>query len=156
MFGMVLVVAVILSVIVMVSMSLETQDSSIVRATATPTLPVNEAPPTMEAPPTPEPTIPTVESVTIWYYTNNYTGKDFTMHPGDEAVPLTASVIPITIENAPIEWSCSDETGEVMQLIPDENGGIKCNCVGTIPGGVRVTATCYGVSATVTIYCIEN
>ena len=95
-FGLILVVAVILAVIVMVSTSLDGSDSSNKSTAMTPPV-VTDYVPIIEAAPTASPTpTPTVESIKIFFYTDEKT-SDFTMHVGD-TVDLTAQVLPLTIQ----------------------------------------------------------
>ena len=78
-FGLILVVAVILAVIVMVSTSLDGSDSSNKSTAMTPPV-VTDYVPIIEAAPTASPTpTPTVESIKIFFYTDEKT-SDFTMH----------------------------------------------------------------------------
>ena len=150
-FGLILVVAVILAVIVMVSTSLTNTDIG-QQTKATPPVITNTMP-TMEVPPTAPPTpTPTVEKIEIKFWET--TLEEFTMHVGDEPLTLTALVYPLSIQGAQVEWSCSDET--VMKITPTEDGtGIVCECIDSIPGGVRITASCLGKEKTIVAYCLD-
>ena len=156
-FGLILVVAVILSVIVMVSNSLVTTDNSNVKVTATPAL-LSELAPQIEAAPTAEPTpMPKVESIKILYMnTKDLTPENAwpTMHIG-ETINVNAVVYPMDIVNPVVEWSCSDANEEYMILNIKDDGTVDLQCVGAVQGGVKVTVTCNGTSQTITVYCRE-
>ncbi len=150
-FGLILVVAVILAVIVMVSTSLNATDVS-TNTKATPPV-ITNALPSMEVPPTAAPTpTPTVEKVEI-VFGEKAIESDFTMRLGDAPLTLKGMVYPLSITGAKVEWTCSDET--VLEITPTEDGS-QCtvNIVGTIAGGVRLTASCLGQSKTVIVYCV--
>ena len=142
-FGLILVVAVILAVIVMVSTSLDGSDSSNKSTAMTPPV-VTDYVPIIEAAPTASPTpTPTVESIKIFFYTDEKT-SDFTMHVGD-TVDLTAQVLPLTIQGVKVEWT-SENTDDLSCTV---------ECIGNISGGVKLTASCLGVEKTLTVYCVE-
>ena len=150
-FGLILVVAVILAVVVMVSTSLDGSDSSNKSTAITPPV-VTDYVPIIEAAPTAEPTpTPTVESIKIFFYTDEKT-SDFTMHVGD-TVDLTAQVLPLTIQGVKVEWT----SGNTDYLTVTSTGDLSCTveCIGNISGGVKLTATCLGVEKTLTVYCVE-
>ena len=150
-FGLILVVAVILAVIVMVSTSLNATDVS-TNTKATPPV-ITNALPSMEVPPTAPPTpTPTVEKVEI-VFGEKAIESDFTMRLGDEPLTLKGMVYPLSITGAKVEWTCSDET--VLEITPSEDGS-QCtvNIVGTIAGGVRLTAKCLGQEKTLIVYCV--
>ena len=150
-FGLILVVAVILAVIVMVSTSLDGADK--VPSQITPPVAVTSNVPSIEAPPTAPPTpTPTLERIEIKYYEKTLT--DCLMHLGDAPLIVTAVPYPLTIQGVKINWSVSDDT--VLQITPSEDS-MKCelNIIGTIAGGVRVTAECFGVEETIIVYCVN-
>ena len=157
-FGLILVIAVMLAVIVMVSTSLETADIGVVRVTPTPML-IEEAMPYVEAAPTPEPTPePTVETIKILYMnTKDLTAEANwpTMHVGDAPINLNAMVYPLDILNPVIEWSCDDTEGEALEMVENDDGTITCSIIAAKPGGVGITASCYGKSTTIRIYCVD-
>ena len=127
-FGLILVVAVILAVIVMVSTSLDGSDSSNKSTAMTPPV-VTDYVPIIEAAPTASPTpTPTVESIKIFFYTDEKT-SDFTMHVGD-TVDLTAQVLPLTIQGVKVEWT-SENTD---YLTVTSTGDLSCTveCIGNI------------------------
>lgn len=118
-FGLILVAAVILAVIVMVSTSLSGLDNqsgkgknNTVPATPTPT--VNIAP-TVEPPPTPTPTPPpSVEGINVQCFGTDVK-DEFTLSLSRDAAGITlqATVLPMevfTAENTHIQWKSSDES----------------------------------------------
>ena len=150
-FGLILVVAVILAVVVMVSTSLAGSDASNKNTVLTPPVvtdyvPIIAEPPT--APPTPT---PTVESIKVFFYNDEKT-TDFLMHVGD-TVNLTAQVLPLTIQGVKVEWSSSDT--DYMTVTATDDLACTVECVGAIPGGVKLTASCLGVEKVLTVYCVE-
>ena len=140
-FGLILVVAVILAVIVMVSTSLDGSDSSNKSTAMTPPV-VTDYVPIIEAAPTASPTpTPTVESIKIFFYTDEKT-SDFTMHVG-ETVDLTAQV----------EWTSANT--DCLTVTSKDDLNCTVECIGSIGGGVKLTASCLGVEKTLTVYCLE-
>ena len=122
-FGLILVVAVILAVIVMVSTSLNGTD-----VTVKPNKPNAVAPtvepeqPSAEPVPTPTPTPPpTVEVLQIRY--NDDERTEFTMSPG-EIVPINAYVSPLTITDK-VKWSSDDKDEEYFTITVDKDDGNK-------------------------------
>lgn len=153
-FGLILVAAVILAVIVMVSTSLEGADVAGKKDSNVATPPViTDAPPEIEAAPTPPPTpTPTVEKIRIMFYEQEKP-TDFLMHLGDEPVPLTAQVLPLTIQGVKVNWSVDNE--EILQVTSTGDLSCEVSILGTIGGGVRLTAECLGVTKTITVYCVK-
>ena len=161
-FGLILVVAVILAVIVMVSTTLTGVDSQTPgRATIAP--PTDNAAPTPDSAPTPTPTpTPTIENVEIMYYSLSKLGDDQktpganspTMHVGDEPLHLTASVYPATIavDASQYHWSSSDP--DVIVVTVNEDGSCDIETVGTKGGGVIITAEVFGKEGTCRIYTL--
>ena len=150
-FGLILVVAVILAVVVMVSTSLDGSDSSSKSTAITPPV-VTEYVPIIEAAPTAEPTpTPTVESIKIFFYTDEKK-DDFTMHVG-ESVPLTAQVLPLTIQGVKVEWTSANT--DCLTVTSKDDLNCTVECIGSIGGGVKLTASCLGVEKTITVYCLE-
>ena len=159
-FGLILVIAVMLAVIVMVSTSLETADIGVVRVTPTPMLIENQDNmPYVESAPTPEPTpAPSVETIKILYMnTKDLTAEANwpTMHVGDAPITLNAMVYPLDIVDPVIEWSCDDADGEALVMTENDDGSITCSIVAAKAGGVGITASCYGKSTTIRIYCVD-
>jgi len=150
-FGLILVIAVILAVIVMVSTSLDGSEeqpaTQITPPVVTEYVPVIEAPPT--APPTPT---PTVESIRIMYYTDEKE-TEFSMRVGEEPIELTAQVLPLTIQGVKVNWSTSNE--EYLTVTSTGDTTCKVEILGAIAGGVKLTAECLGVEKTITVYCLE-
>lgn len=150
-FGLILVVAVILAVVVMVSTSLDGSDLSNKSTAITPPV-VTEYVPIIEAAPTAEPTpTPTVESIKIFFYTDEKK-DDFTMHVG-ESVPLTAQVLPLTIQGVKVEWTSANT--DCLTVTSKDDLNCTVECIGSIGGGVKLTASCLGVEKTITVYCLE-
>lgn len=167
-FGLTLVAAVILSVIVMVSTNLNGLDTGNVRSTPTPASQLNATDfmPVVESAPTPEPTpTPTVEAIRIYSYKTDITaeknwptlslsrdtdanGKQYTMQ-------ITATVIPMDIENPVVTWEVSDPDVLHIEPMSDNPNGILAWQTGVVSGGVTLTATCNGVSQSCKIYCVE-
>ena len=150
-FGLILVVAVILAVVVMVSTSLDGSDSSSKSTAITPPV-VTEYVPIIEAAPTAEPTpTPTVESIKIFFYTDEKK-DDFTMHVG-ESFDLTAQVLPLTIQGVKVEWTSANT--DCLTVTSKDDLNCTVECIGSIGGGVKLTASCLGVEKTITVYCLE-
>lgn len=151
-FGLILVVAVILAVIVMVSTSLDSADTVVSKATAP--IAVTNNVPQIEAAPTPSPTpTPTLERIEIKNYENTLT--EFSMRlSNNEVVKLTAVPYPMTVEGVKFTWSVSDDS--VLQLTPSEDTQ-SCDVaiIGTINGGVRLTVSAFGVEQTIPVYCLN-
>lgn len=151
-FGLILVVAVILAVIVMVSTSLDGADN--VQSKVTAPIAVTSNVPTIEAAPTAEPTpTPSLEKIEVKNYENVIT--DFTMHlSNNEVVKLTAVPYPMTVEGVKFTWSVSDDS--ILQLTPsDDTQSCDVTIIGTIAGGVKLTVSAFGVEQTVTVYCVN-
>lgn len=157
-FGLILVVAVILAVIVMVSTGLNGTDGSKNHVAATPSpasAQQTEAPPEVEAAPTPSPTpTPQIQSVIIRYVTTDYTGKDFTMRlANEEELTLNAQVWPADLVNiSEVKWSSSEP--EILKVTDNGDGTCLVKIIGTKDSGyVTITAECFGVKAEVMVYC---
>lgn len=151
-FGLILVVAVILAVIVMVSTSLDGADN--VQSKVTAPIAVASNVPTIEAAPAAEPTpTPSLEKIEVKNYENVIT--DFTMHlSNNEVVKLTAVPYPMTVEGVKFTWSVSDDS--ILQLTPsDDTQSCDVTIIGTIAGGVKLTVSAFGVEQTVTVYCVN-
>ncbi len=166
-FGLILVVAVILAVIVMVSTSLSGIDSQNPGRAPIATPTDNVEMPTPDSAPTPTPTAtPSVETVTIMYLGLNALGDD-NVTPGansptmdltkEETLHLTAAIMPMTISVSPdqIHWSSSDP--DVIQVAPNsEDGSCDVTIVGLKNGGVVITAEVFGKTGTCRIYTKES
>lgn len=151
-FGLILVVSVILAVIVMVSTTLDGADN-VGQSKVTPPVAVVSNVPQIEAAPTAPPTpTPSVEKLSIKCFEKEIE-TDFTMrYSADEKVTLTAVPYPLTITGVRVKWSVSDSS--VLELTPSED---TLNCVVHIISNaspkVELTAECFGVQKTVTVYC---
>lgn len=157
-FGLVLVVAVILSVVVMVSTGLTAQDAASNPRTSL-TLPVaSESAQLVESAPTPTPTpTPSVENVKVYFYTNDLTDSDFTMRLSqgeDGDITLRAQAYPLTVENPTYKWTV--DTEGIIEITPNADGSeCEIHQVGVLQTGVVITIECYGVSCTVRCHAFE-
>ena len=157
-FGLILVAAVILAVIVMVSTSLSGLDNQSGKSnntviTAPSPTPENTAP-TVEPPPTPTPTpTPTVEGINIQCFGTDVK-EEFTMSLSrDPKIELQARVLPMeifTTENTHITWKSSDES--LFIVTPNEDT-TKCTIemlqTSTTPATLTVSCNGYEVKLTV-------
>ncbi len=150
-FAAILVVAVILSMIVLISTSLKTGDSNKPDANVTPDPNVNVVSPSLEPTPTPtpSPTPPAITSINLYYSNLTTPMTEFTEKVG-ETVPLKVTVYPLEIPPV-INWSSSDEN-----VCTVEGDNISCKITGVGKGKATVTAECYGKTATVTVYVKEG
>ena len=149
-FGLILVVAVILAVIVMVSTGLNGADSPVAKTTPTP--PVESLAPTLPPMPTPSPTPPpTVEQIKIRYIENERT--EIALYEG-EVLTVNAFVTPATITDK-VTWSIDPEFEEYLKLTPNPDNGNECEleCTKTIPaGGFKLYAELFGVKGECMVY----
>lgn len=154
-FGLILVVAVILAVIVMVSTSLNATDADSGTKMTAP--PITSALPSIETAPTPSPTAtPTVERIEIKYIDQTLSSdpaKAVTMQVGNDPLPVTAYVYPLSIQGATVTWSSEDES--VLRVIPGEGNSAKIEILAAKAGGVKIYAECFGVKGECLIYCAE-
>ena len=143
-FGLILVVAVILAVIVMVSTSLNGTDVSVkpnkpaaVEPTVAPEAPVVEPVPT----PTPTPP-PTVEVIQIRYGDDEK--DDITMPPG-QILTFNAYVSPLTITDK-VKWSIDDPDEEyfVITVDPDDGNKITIECLKYRETPFKLSAELFG------------
>ena len=155
--GLFFVFAGMLGVIVLVSTTLYNEDTAAIRPTATPALLSNQVP-SVEDAPTPSPTaIPKVESIKILYMnTKDLTPQEAwpTMRVG-ESINVNAVVYPMDILNPVIEWSCNDIDETSLMLHYNNDGTVTLTCISADMKNVRLTASCYGTSVTITIYLRE-
>ena len=148
-FGLILVVAVILAVVVMVSTSLEGMDNatqsgtSITPPAATEYVPIIDVPPT--DPPTPP---PAVEGIRVMFYTTEIE-NEFTMRVG-ETVDLTAQVMPMTLEGVQVTWTSANE--DYLVITSNDNTSCTCECIADIAGGVKMTVSAGNFSKELTVY----
>ena len=157
-FGLILVAAVILAVIVMVSTSLNGLDNqsgknSNNNIVATPTPTVNTAP-TVEPPPTPTPTpTPTVEAINVQCFGTDVK-DEFTMSLSrDPKITLQATVLPLevfTTENTHITWTSSDESLFIVTPSEDTRScTVEMQQTSATPG--TLTVSCNGFSVQFTV-----
>ena len=172
-FGLILVASVILSVIVMVSTDLNGLDTGSVRPTPTPYAQLQEQQgeditgmPVVESAPTPEPTPPPqVEAIRIMLYTRDITDEkawpmvSLSQDVAEDGTPyqmqITATIIPMDIENPTVTWTVSDPDVLHIEPLGDNPNGILAYQTGAKAGGVELTATCNGFSQSCRIYCRE-
>ena len=150
-FGLILVAAVILAVIVMVSTSLNGTDVSVKPKPSAAVPSVEPAEPTPEAVPTPTPTPPpTVEVLQIRY--NDDERTDFTMSPG-EIVPINAYVSPLTITDK-VKWTSDDPDEEYFTITvdPDDGNKISIECLKYSETPIKFYAEIFGKKVACLIY----
>ncbi len=148
-FGGILLLAVILAVVVLVSISLNGSTDS---GPVTTVPPVSNLPATPTPSPTPVPTpTPTVDSIDI--YVNGAAATEFAMNPsatwGSETQVITLSIYPATTTDLSqyIEWTSSDES--IITVTPN---GTTCTLTVVGNGSSTITATLFGVSDSITVY----
>ena len=145
-FAAILVVAVIIALIVMITVSLNEEDNA--ASANKQQAPEATVVPTPSATPTPEPTAtPTVTELTICYFSEERT--EFAANVGDKT-PLIAEYFPLTIENPKIKWSTSDDS--VLQLIPDPDNPAGVTVVGRKSGNATLICECYGAKTEIPVY----
>jgi hypothetical protein len=153
-FGLILVVAVILAVIVMVTARPDGLDNpgtegkgTIAAPTATPTPDPSTV---IIEPPTPSPTpTPVPDSVKVFFFEDEK--EEFTEAVG-ETVKLKAVAYPVDqFPNATFKWSVNDES--VIKLtVSEDTKECEVLCLKHQPGGVTLTVECEGVTKTVHVY----
>ena len=74
------------------------------------------------------------------------------MHVG-ETVDLTAQVLPLTIQGVKVEWTSANT--DYLTVTSKDDLNCTVECIGSIGGGVKLTASCLGVEKTITVYCLE-
>lgn len=164
-FGLILVVAVILAVIVMVSTSLNNADGPTNHGKVTPPLPTaSDAMPSIDVAPTPTPTAtPSIERVDIYNFTvklgdeNKKTGYSPTLNlanPDGLSMSVTAATYPVGLAMPEdIHWSCSDDS--VLKLTPQDDGSCLVEILAAKGGGVRLYCEIFGVSTECLVYCVD-
>lgn len=150
-FGGILLLAVILAVVVLVSISLNSSTKEPVTTFPSFT-PVSETqtppPPTIAPTPTPQ-----VESVNIWV--NGAATTGFTMAPrwnaDGQTTVVSAVVFPNTITNAAegVTWSSSDES--VITVTPDSTNPLVCTLTQVGNGSSTVSVTVFGVTTSILV-----
>lgn len=153
-FGMILVAAVILAVIVMVSTGLndDTYGTSTKPAktgkTETPVEATADVAPTPEAVPTPTPSpTPTIQTLEIRYTYDDRKRDDVTLKIGEQ-LPLYAAIMPSDISGK-VEWRIDSDGKDAFLITEDSDNAnhITVECVGRLPdgvGGVYIYAKVYG------------
>ena len=129
-FGLCLIAAVIVAVIVLISTTLN-GDYAVATPTPSPSVTVTPTPT-----PTPTPTAtPTVESVTITFL--GQPKSEFSMNTGN-TIQLAATVYPLDVQGT-VEWTTDDATKATV----DDTGLVTA----VSAGWVKVIARCYGAAA---------
>ncbi|MCR5664746.1 MAG: hypothetical protein K6G17_07745 [Oscillospiraceae bacterium] len=158
-FGLILVAAVILAVIVMVSTGLndenygtEKEKDTKEKTDTVETQAPEETAPTQPPAPTPAPTpTPQVQSIEIRYRWDDKKRDDISVSVGDET-PLYAYYTPTDIQGAKVVWTVDDAGKDCFVFTEDtENKNhVVVKCVKSLPagsGGVYIYATVFGQTA---------
>ncbi len=153
-FGLILVIAVIMAVIVMVSTGMTDQSYGTAAKTPKPgktdtqNVGVTDAAPTPELVPTPSPSpTPSIQTLEIRYTYDDKKRDDVTVKIGEQ-LPLYAAIMPSDISGQ-VEWRI-DDIGKDAFIITEDNENanhITVECVGRLPegtGGVYIYAKVYG------------
>lgn len=156
-FGLILVAAVILAVIVMVTTGLNDDSYGTVKPTKpakndTQVEETADVAPTPEAVPTPTPSpTPSIQTLEIVYTWEDKKVEDVTIRVGD-SLPLYARILPSDITGQ-VEWRIDDAGKDsfVIKEDPEKANHITVECVGKLPadltGPVYIYATVYGQEA---------
>ena len=150
-FGLILVAAVVLAVIVMVTTSLEGVDVQQKKTTITPPV-VTEYVPPIEEPPTPPPTpTPTVEGLRVMFFTTEIQ-TDFTIWV-DDPIDLTVQIMPMTLSGLRVDWKSSNE--DILKVEKTDEYAVHVECIdnGSLPSSCKLTLTCAGFEKELTVYC---
>ena len=150
-FGLILVAAVVLAVIVMVTTSLEGADVKQQSTAITPPV-VTEYVPVIEEAPTPEPTpTPNVEGLRVMFYTSEIQ-TDFTIWV-DDPIDLTVQVMPLTLQGLKVDWKSSNE--DILKVEKTDEYAVHVECIddGNLPASCKLTLTCAGFTKELTVYC---
>ena len=149
-FGLILVVAVILAVIVMVSTGLNGADAPAAKVTPTPV--TESAAPTPPPAPTPTPTPPpNVEKISFQYFGTPLT--EFSIRV-DEMVPIKAIVTPTDISDK-VTWSVDADNEQYVELNvnPEDGNEVEVTCIAEIPaGGIKLYAELFGQKGEIIVY----
>ncbi len=159
-FGLILVAAVMLAVVVMVSTSLGGLDNEgtptrRTRSTPTPVV-VTEDPMTfIDTAPTPSPSpTPTVESIRIFFYETELTPEKggFTMHMGEDPLTIKATAYPAeAFSTAGFTWYTPDP--DCLKLTPSSDGkSCECAILQAKSGGTKLRVSCYGFDYEIPVY----
>ncbi len=150
-FGLILVAAVVLAVIVMVTTSLEGADVKQQTTVITPPV-VTEYVPQIEEPPTPPPTpTPTVEGLRVMFFTTEIQ-TDFTIWV-DDPIDLTVQVMPLTLQGLQVNWESSNPDILTVDKTDEYAVHIECHDDGSLPKSCKLTLTCAGFQKELTVYC---
>lgn len=164
-FGLILVVAVILAVIVMVSTSLNGSDGPKGNNKVTPPPATEDVMPSIDIAPTPPPTAtPTIERVDIYNYTNKlgdenkktgYSPQLNLQNPDQLSMELQAATYPVGLAMPEdIHWSCSDDS--VLKLTPQDDGTCLVEILAAKAGGVYIYCEIFGVKGECLVYCADR
>ena len=139
-FGLCLVAAVIIGVIVLIKTTIKGDYD--VTVAASPSVSVSETPtPSATPSPTPTPT-PAVTSLTITFLGKELANQEFTEKTGD-MIQLGVTVYPLQTEG-PVTWSSADESIATV----DANGLVT----GVGKGWTSIQVQCYGTTAKCKVY----
>lgn len=152
-FGLILVAAVILAVIVMVATGLNddsysTGNKPSGKTPVAPTQQVEDVAPTPEAVPTPTPSpTPSIQTLEIRYKYDDKKREDVTVKIG-EKLPLYAAIMPSDITGT-VTWRIDDEGKDSFIITEDTDNAnhITVECIASLPagtGGVYIYASVYG------------
>ena len=150
-FGLILVAAVILAVVVMVTTSLEGADVKQQTTSITPPV-VTEYVPVIEEAPTPPPTpTPNVEGLRVMFYTTEI-GADFTIWV-DDPIDLTVQVMPLTLQGLKVDWTSGNP--DILKVENTDEYAVHIECIddGSLPKSTTLTLTCAGFEKQLTVYC---
>ena len=150
-FGLILIAAVILAVIVMVTSSLEGADVKQQTTSITPPV-VTDYVPVIEAAPTPEPTpTPNVEGLRVMFYTTEIQ-NDFTIWV-DDPIDLTVQVMPLTLQGLKVDWESGNP--DILKVENTDEYAVHIECIddGSLPKSTTLTLTCAAYEKTLTVYC---
>ena len=150
-FGLILVAAVVLAVIVMVTTSLEGADVKQQSTAITPPV-VTEYVPVIEEAPTPEPTpTPNVEGLRVMFFTTEIQ-NDFTIWV-DDPIDLTVQVMPMTLTGLKVDWKSSNP--DILKVEKTDEYAVHIECIddGNLPASCKLTLTCAAFEKELTVYC---
>ena len=150
-FGLILVAAVVLAVIVMVTTSLEGADVKQQSTAITPPV-VTEYVPVIEEAPTPEPTpTPNVEGLRVMFFTTEIQ-TDFTIWV-DDPIDLTVQVMPLTLQGLKVDWKSSNP--DILKVEKTDEYAVHIECIddGNLPASCKLTLTCAAFEKELTVYC---
>ena len=150
-FGLILVAAVVLAVIVMVTTSLEGADVKQQSTAITPPV-VTEYVPVIEEAPTPEPTpTPNVEGLRVMFFTTEIQ-TDFTIWV-DDPIDLTVQVMPLTLQGLKVDWKSSNP--DILKVEKTDEYAVHVECIddGSLPASCKLTLTCAAFEKELTVYC---